>query len=441
MKNKLDLQNDNIKKLFFSYLIPSICGTIVTSIYILVDTIMIGKGISNYAVAGLNIILPLFTLFFGTGLLFGVGGSVLLSYYRGKKDYVNEDQCFSTAVVLNILASIFYVVIFIVFFEEIIYFLGATDHTIKYITDYGMVFAVGIPFFICSSFLQTFLRNDKAAKLAMMAVVSGGILNILLDYYFIFVFKWGMKGAAMATVIGNMTTCIILLMHFRSKRNKLFFRFNGISIQKIKDIIINGLSTFSNEISLGIVIFIFNIQLLRYIGDIGVMVYGVIANTTAIATSLCNGISQAVQPIASTNYGGGRMDRIKHLKKLGLNTAFITGTIFCVAGLLFPKFIINIFLRPNEEIITLGVQGISIFFISFIGLSGNIFLNNFYQAVLNPERALLISLLRGVILSLLFVFILPPFLGVTGIWLAMPLAETITLLVAINKSYKNKLLL
>ena len=432
MKKKLDLQKDNIKKLFFSYLAPSICGTIVTSIYILIDTIMIGKGISNYAVAGLNILLPLYTLFFGTGLLFGVGGSVLLSYYRGKKEYTNADECFSTAIALNFVASIFYVLFFSVFFQDIIYLLGATEYTIHYITDYGKVFAFGIPFFIFSSFLQTFLRNDKAAKRAMVAVIFGGVLNIILDYFFIFVLRWGMQGAALATVIGNIIACMILLTHFTSKGNKLFFSIKGISIRKIKEIVLNGLSIFFNEISLGIVIFIFNIQLLRYVGDIGVMVYGVIANTAAIATSLCNGISQAVQPIASINYGAGKMDRIKELKKLGFKTAIATGTLFCLAGVFVPKAIINIFLVPNQEIITLGTQAISIFFISFIGLSGNIFLNNFYQAVLNPRKALLISLLRGLILSLFFVFFLPPYLGVMGIWLAMPLAETITLFVAIN---------
>ncbi|TCK93309.1 putative MATE family efflux protein [Natranaerovirga hydrolytica] len=432
MKKQVDLLNDSIKKLFFAYLIPSVSGTLVTSIYILVDTIMIGKGISNHAVAGLNIILPLYTLVIGTGLLFGVGGSVLMSYFKGKSDEENAIKSYSTALGLTFIAMLIFMMIIGAFFNPLIGFLGATPNTISYVRAYGYIFIMGIPFFMFSAFFQTFIRNDKAAKLAMIGVVTGGIINIILDYYFIFILNWGMAGAALATVIGNGITCMILLMHFITKKNTLRFKLNHISVTKMGDIFKNGLSTFFNEISLGIVIFAFNIQLLRYVGDIGVTVYSIISNTAAMATSLSNGISQAVQPIASVNLGAQKMDRIKSLKKLGLTTAFILGFGFYITGRVFPEWIINIFLHPTEEIVLLGTDAITIFFISFIGLAGNIFLNNYYQSIIQPQKALLISLLRGLILSLSFVFILPAFLGIKGIWFAMPLAEMMTLMIALK---------
>ena len=416
-----------VSKIFFRYLFPSICGTMVTSIYVLADTIIIGKGIGADAMAALNIVLPLFNVFFGTGLLFGVGGSVLMSIARGKGEYQTGNRYFSTAVLLNAVISIIYMIIFLIFMEDMARFLGATEITLPYIMDYAPYVIWGLGFFSFSTFLQTFVRNDGAPKLSMIAVVTGGITNVFLDILFVFTFDMEMAGASIASVIGTIITTCILLFHFFSKRNGLHFTLKGLSFSFVKQIFKNGFTSFILEMSAGIVMFFFNIQILKYIGDIGVTMYGVIANTSIVVACLCNGINQASQPIISINHGAGLDERIRTVKKLGLKTAFIICSVPAILGLIVPNMFTNIFLNPNAEILALSSTAIRIYFTGFFVIGINMFIVGYFQSTVKPQLSLSLCLIKSCVLSVLFVYILPLFFGVTGIWAAVPLAEFITL--------------
>lgn len=420
-----------VKKLFFHYLLPSICGTMVTSIYVLADTIIIGKGIGIDAMAALNIVLPLFNIFFGTGLLFGVGGSVLMSIARGRGDTETGHRYFSMAVLLNAITCLFYMILFLLFLENIARFLGATDVTMPYILDYAPFILWGLGFFSFSTFLQTFVRNDGAPKLSMIGVASGGILNVILDIIFVFPLHMGMAGAALASVIGSITTCMILLLHFFSKKNGLRFTWKGLLPSYAIDIFKNGFTSFLLEVLAGFVMFIFNLQILKYVGDIGVSMYGVITNTSIVVTCLCNGINQASQPIISINYGAGLYDRIHTVKRLGLRTAVVICAIPAILGLVVPDMFTYIFLNPTSEILSLSTTAIRTYFIGFAVMGVNMFVIGFFQSTVKPHLSLVLCLLRGCILSILFVYILPIFLDVIGIWASVPLAEFLTLGVAI----------
>lgn len=433
-----NLLNDNVKQLFFRYLIPSVSATLVTSIYVLADTIFIGKGISDIAVAALNIIIPLFSLYFGMGLLFGVGGSVLLSVAKGQGDENKANTYFTVAFVANGIAALIFLIINLIAFDQIAYWLGASKTTIGYIREYGSYFIWGIPFFCFSSFLQAFVRNDKAPKLSMIAVISGGVINIIIDYVFIYIYDMGMGGAALATVLGSVVSCIILTTHFFSKSNTLHFVKKGLHLRYFNDVIKNGFSSFLIEMSSGIVIFIFNNQVLHYIGDVGVTVYSIISNTAIIVSSLSNGISQAAQPLLAMNYGAGKYDRIHQIKRLGLACSFITGIVFAVIGLCFPEFVVGLFIHPSKEIQELAPTAIQMYFISFILMVPNIFYSNYFQSTLQPIYALIICVLRGLLLSGVLVYILPIILGVKGIWLTMIFVECITLAVIIAFIIREK---
>jgi putative MATE family efflux protein len=426
MKKQIDLLNDNVNSLFLKYLFPSISATLVTSIYVLADTIMIGKGISTTAIAALNILLPLFSLFFGTGMLFGVGGAVLMSVSKGENNPKKANQYFTVAFIAATCITVLYFLIFFLFFERIISILGSTGETIGFVREYGLWLRLGIPFFVFSSFLQAFIRNDKAPKLSMIGVIAGGVTNVVLDYIFIFILHMGMAGAAIATVIGSVVTTLILLTHFFTNQNTMKLVRPQIPFQFLRSIAGNGLSSFIIEISGGIVIFVFNIQLLRYIGDIGVSVYSIISNSVIIVMSLMNGISQAAQPIIATNYGSGNRKRVISVRRIGMLFALGTGCMICLIGEVVPHVIIDIFIYPDAAILELAPAAIRIYFISFIGLGINIFFSNYFQAVLKPFNALLICLLRGLIFSILFVYLFPVFMGVLGIWLVMPVGEVLT---------------
>ena len=205
-----------VSKIFFRYLIPAILANMVTSIYILADTIIIGKGIDTLAMAALNIILPLFNIFFGVGLLFGVGGSVLMSIARGRGDEQLGKCYFTLSVILNAITCLILTILLWIFMEPVVHFLGATEATLPYIRDYAPYVILGLSAFAFSSLLQTFVRNDGAPKLSMIAVISGGVLNVILDLIFVFPLHMGMAGAAIASVIGSLCTVCILLLHFLS---------------------------------------------------------------------------------------------------------------------------------------------------------------------------------------------------------------------------------
>ncbi len=420
-----------INKLFFRYLIPSICGTMVTSIYVLADTIIIGKGLGLTALAALNIVLPLFNVFFGTGLLFGVGGSVLMSIYRGRGEYEKGNTYFSVSLLLNLIACILYMFLFLTYTEEIVRLLGATDATLPYVMDYAPYISCGIAAFSFSSFFQTFVRNDGSPKLSMIAVISGGIFNVIFDLVFVFPLHMGMTGAALASVGGSVLTVCILLTHFLSKNNTLRFSFRHFSPSCIIRIFQNGFTSFLVEICSGIVMFVFNLQLIRYVGNIGVSMYGVITNTAIVVLCLCNGINQAAQPILSINHGAGKKERVAQLKTLGLRTSLIICSVPAIVGLLAPNVFTCIFLNPNQEILALSSQAIRIYFTAFFITGINLFIIGYFQSVIQPLLSLILCLLRGCVLSILFVYLLPPFLDSTGIWLAVPLAETITTLIGL----------
>ena len=431
------LLTEPVSKIFFRYLFPAIMANMVTSIYILADTIIIGKGIGADAMAALNIILPLFNIFFGTGLLFGVGGSVLMSIARGSGDEKLGRCYFTLSIVLNAITCLFLTVILYIYMEPLVRFLGATDITMPYIRNYAPYVILGLSAFSFSSLLQTFVRNDGAPKLAMIAVVSGGVLNVILDIVFVFPLNMGMAGAAIASVLGSLCTIMILLFHFVSKTNGLKFSLEAFSFVQIGRIFKNGFTSFLIDITSGIVIFIFNIELLRCAGDTGVAMYGVICNSAIIVTCLCNGINQAAQPILSTNYGAGFHERIDGVRGLGIKTALAICSIPTILGLVVPNLFTYIFLNPNEEILAMSPTAIRIYFAGMLAMGINMFAVGYFQSTAKPALSLTLCLLRGCALSILFVKILAPLLGIVGIWASVPLGEVVTLFIAIYFMRKN----
>ena len=392
---QVDLLKDPPRKLFFQYLIPSVSATMVTSIYVLADSIMIGKGLGEIPIAALNLVLPIFNVLFGTGALFGVGGAVLFSVSMGNKDQARARRYFTLACLANAAFMLFYFICGNLWLEPILRLLGATTNTMSFAMDYAKLIILGTPVFCFSSFLQAFVRNDQAPRLAMAAVISGGMMNIFLDWLFIFPLNLGMGGAALATVLGTTTTCLILCTHFFHKENKMIPLWKNLRFRYIKEIFQYGFSSFFMEISTGIVIFVFNLQLLRYAGDLGVTVYSILSNSSYVIIALSNGIAQAAQPI--------------------------------------PLAVVYIFVNPTQPILEMAPLAVRLYFLCFIGMALNIFYVNYFQATLQSSKALTICALRGLILCVSLAFLLPtiPFLGVLGIWLAMPLSETISLLIAI----------
>lgn len=433
----MDLLKDSPKKLFSKYLVPSVSATMVTSIYILADSIMIGKGIGELAIAALNIVLPLFNIMFGTGALFGVGGAVLFSVTMGNGDADRAKRYFTVAALLNTSFVLFYLICGNVFLEPILTFLGATELTWDYAYDYARWLVLGTPVFAFSMFLQSFVRNDKNPKLAMAAVISGGVLNTVLDWILIYPMQMGMTGAIAASIIGTAVTCLILCTHFLRKDCNLRFSLQKLRPRYGKEIFQYGASSFLTELSGGILIFVLNQQALLYAGELGVTVYSVLTNSAYIVNAFSNGIAQAAQPIIATNFGAKAHQRINEVKTIGMRTALIAGSTFALIGLLFPLAVVYIFINPTEAILALAPLAVRIYFIGFIGAALNIFFTTYFQATLQPSKALTVCMLRGLVLSAAFAYILPLVLDINGIWASILLTEFITLGIAFAMDRKK----
>ncbi|AFS77165.1 Na+ driven multidrug efflux pump, MATE efflux family [Gottschalkia acidurici 9a] len=431
MSNKVDLLNDDVRKTFFRYLIPSIGGMLGTSLYVLADTMFVGRGIGSQGLAALNISIPMMNVFNGLGLLFGIGGATALSISRGQNDEDQVNHIFTKAMLMAGLLGIIFTIVRIFFLDELCTFLGASGTTLQMAKDYlGAVMSFSIAFLLNSA-LTVFVRNDGAPKLAMWGMLSGSIANVILDYVFIFIFGWGMWGAAVATGMSPVISLVILSTHFIRKNNTIKIIKTKLQLNILKRIVANGGSSFIVEISSGIVIFAFNNVILDITGDIGVSAYSIIANLSLVCTAIFTGIGQAIQPIVSINYGARKIERVYESARMAIYWALGLGVVFYMIGILFPNALISIFNKDNAELADITSRGIRLYFIAFIFMGLNIVMASYIQSTEQARTSMIISLSRGFIFIILFLAILPKVFGIDGVWLTLPLAEIMTVILSV----------
>ena len=226
----MNLLKDNVFKLYLKYFIPTIGAALSSAIYILFDTIFIGQGVGGDGLAALNIAIPIFGFYSGTGLLIGIGGSTLLSIERGRGHEKRSNKIFTLSIIMGSVISILYMILGLLFIDKVAYFLGATEYILPLVKEYLFIIMIGTVSFVMVNVLSPFIRADKAPKTAMAAVIIGGFTNIALDYIFVFPLNMGMKGAAIATVISSTLSLLVLSIHFIGKSNTLRFEDNFFRI-------------------------------------------------------------------------------------------------------------------------------------------------------------------------------------------------------------------
>ena len=433
----MNLLKDNVVKLYFKYFFPTMCAALSTSVYILFDTIFIGQGVGSKGLTALNISLPIYSIYFGTGLLIGIGGSTLMSIEKGRGRQDKADKIFTLSFILGLILATIYCIIGFIFLEEIALVLGATKEIMPFVKEYMVVVVIGTIPFVMGSVMAPFIRADKAPKKAMFAVIFSGFLNIILDYIFVFPLSMGMRGAAIATVFSYTISCLILLTHLLSKNNMLKFRKGFYKLSYITRIFKCGLPSLFIEVSLGFVIFIFNIQILKIIGDDGVTAYSIISNTGIIAVALFNGISQTIQPLISINMGANLKERATRLRNLGLSTALAIGVAFFILCIVFPEQIVRIFVKPTDEVLAIAINSIRIYATAFIIMGINMVSGAYFQSIELAKESFIIAFCRGLLFVSICVFVLPLFIGINGVWLSVPIGELLTLIVTVILVKKN----
>ena len=431
----MDLLNGKIRPLYFKYLSAAFGSAIISSIYSIVDTAMVGQYQGPNGTAALAVVAPVWNIIYSLGLLMGIGGSVIFSTKRGGETNTDgsENQYFTAAVIGSVLLSILAWIGIILFEDPIFTFFGANETLLPLAKDYLRPIKYVFPLFLFNQMLAAFLRNDGSPALATIGVLSGGIFNVFGDYFFVFPCNMGIYGAGLATAIGSVISFIVMGTHFFSRKNTLKLIKPENLFSKLRAISITGFSTFFIDVAMGILTVLFNRQIMKYLGSNALAIYGPIIQVSTFVQCCAYSVGQASQPIISTNFGAGKPDRIKETLSLALWTTAFFGIFWTALSMAVPNFYIRVFMAPTEEILNMAPSIVRTYALSFLLLPFNIFSTYYFQSIAQPKAAFIVSVSRGLIISGILILLLPVIAGASSLWLAMPITELIVAVyVAIN---------
>lgn len=427
----MDFITGDIKQPYRKFLTASMASAMVMSIYSFVDTIAVGQSEGPAGAAAMAVITPLYGVLIFLGILCGVGGSVLYGNARGEGKEEKANALFTAATGLMLFLILLVWIIFALFHQQIFTFFGADTELMPKVMEYARWLIWFLPVFILPTFISSFIRNDGAPGLAMAAVIIGGCVNIFGDWFFVFPLGLGMTGAAMATVLGTSVQVIIMCIHFFTKKCTLRI----VKPNHVKPAICQtlGIGFGASVLDLGTVILsiIMNNQIMRYGDTNALAVYGVVATITSLFQALYCGVGQAIQPIVSANCGAMQTQRIKQVWKMSLTTVIVLGIVFTAIGELFPTQIVRLFMDVTPEILAAAPGIIRPFFLLFLFLGITVLATYHLQSIMHGRMSMMIAVLRSVVISGLLICILPLFMGILGVWVAMPISELIVAVIAL----------
>ena len=433
----MDLLNGKVKLLYFKFLSAAFGSAIISSVYSIVDTAMVGQYQGPSGTAALAVVAPVWNIIYSLGLLMGIGGSVIFSTKRGGRTNTDgsENQYFTAAVIGSVILSILSWIGVICFEDALLTFFGADETLLPLARDYMRPIKYVFPLFLFNQMLAAFLRNDGSPGLATFGVLAGGIFNVFGDYFLVFPCDMGIYGAGLATAIGSGISFIVMLTHFVSRKNTLKLIKTDHLFAKLRAISITGFSTFFIDVAMGILTVLFNRQIMKYLGANALSIYGPIIQVSTFVQCCAYSVGQASQPIISTNFGAEKPERIKETLSLALWTTAFFGLFWTALSMAVPNFYIRVFMAPTEEILAMAPAIVRTYALSFILLPFNIFSTYYFQAIAQPKAAFVVSVARGLVISGILILILPVIAGASSLWFAMPITEV---LVAIYAGAKIK---
>ena len=414
-----------MRKEFFKYAIPSALAMFISSLYTVIDGIFVGQGVGDSALAAVNIVLPFTVMLFGLASMFAIGGGALVSKNIGANNVEKAVNIFRQVFKALLIFSLIISIVCVVFTSQIVTVLGATEVLKPLAVDYLRFYAIFCIPNLIGIVLNSFVRNDGRPKLAMVSTISGAITNIILDYIFIFNLGMGIKGAAIATGLGQIITVSILIPHFIMKKGFLSFGNVKVSFKTVKEFCTIGFPSFFAQGSYSIIVLLHNIALVKYVGEVGISAYSILNYLTTNIYMVLYGITLGVQPLVS--YNSGKKDGEKMLgffKITSISNILITA-FFVVISFVFGPVLISIF-TSDGQIVELAYNALKIACLSYFAVGLN--LNNlvYYQAIEIPKYSNLSCILRSVVYLPICLFVLGRFFGVNGIWVSAIISETLT---------------
>ncbi len=441
----LVLGTEKISKLLLQYALPAIIAMTASSLYNMVDSIFIGHGVGALGIAGLALTFPLMNLASAFGSLVGVGASTIVSVKLGQKDYDSANKLLGNVLVLNVIIGVAFTIVCLPFLDPILRFFGASDNTLTYARDYMEIVLLGNVITHMYLGLNAVLRSSGYPKMAMYATLASVVLNIILNPIFIFVLNWGIKGAAWATVFSQVISLVYQLIHFSNPKQLLHFKKGIYKLRKdlVNGIISIGLSPFLMNICSSMIIILINRGLKEHGGDMAIGAYGIVNRIIFLFTMIIMGLNQGMQPIAGYNFGARLFPRVTEITKLTVKWAVGVATFGFIICHLFPTYIVRLF-TTDPDLIHAAVYGLHIVFAVFPIVGFQMVATNFFTSIGMSKKAILLSLTRQLLLLVPCLIILPRFLGTLGVWISIPIADSlatiITALVLFNQFKKFKTL-
>ena len=432
MNSQSKFESSNMFSLILKYSIPAALSLLISAIYNIVDRIFVGNFNGTSALAGLSICFPLTYMMMAFGITCSAGGSSLFSLFSGKKEQENMNITFSNSIILVIFFEIILTIFLYFTVEPMLKLFGVTETAYIYAYEYYKIVIIGCIFQGLSMVLCDFIRVSGKPLEGMIVTGVGAITNIILDAVFVAILSLGVKGAAWATVIGQCFS-VILGIYFLSKGHisvnisKSNFKFNfDIS----KKIIVCGFAFWISQMAMGLISLIYNSQLGKYGGDIAISVYAVIASVMTFVIMPASGISQGIQPIIGNNYGAGNLKQVMNVFYQSSALSVGVTCIIWIIVMVFPKTILMAF-GAKEEMLNIGIIGLRINFCVTPILGFVMLVTTFFQSIVKPIPSIVLTFLRQIVLLITFIYVLPMFWDINGIFIAQPISDIFALIIGI----------
>lgn len=434
--NPTDLGTKSIGRLLTQYSVPAVIASVVTSLYNIIDSIFIGRGVGAMAIAGLAITFPLMNLVVAFCMFIAVGGAAVTSIFMGQNNLGRATDVINNVLVLCLIHAVVFGGLALLFLDPILYFFGATDETIGYAREFMQVILIGTPVAFVFIGLNNLLRATGYPRKAMVSALLSVGVNIALAPVLIFKLDWGIRGAAVATVCGQFTAFVWVLCHFLSRKSFVHFKRHNswFNLSIARRIYAIGLSPFLMNVCACVVVVFINRALLDYGGanaNLAVGAYGILNRTTMFFVMIVFGVTQGMQPILGFNYGAGKMERVKKTLRIGIWVGVAVTSVGWIITEGLPDAVSGLF-TVDPTLIGIARSGFRIYFIAYPVVGCQIVIQNFFQSIGRPAYSIFLSLTRQLLFLVPFLLFMPRLWGVSGVWASMAASDLLAFFMAIG---------
>lgn len=423
-KTANSLGSDNIGRLLIQYSIPAIIATASASLYNIIDRVFIGHGVGPYAISGLSLTLPFMNITTAFGALVGIGASTMVSIRLGQRNRQGATHILGNAVMLNLIIGLLVAFAGFIFLDPVLSAMGASPKTLPYARMFMQVILLGNVFSHLYLGLNNIMRSSGYPRKAMTITLITVGINLALAPIFIFLFEWGIRGAALATVVAQLSGAVLGLVHFFRRDSNVHFLpgYQRLNMNIVKEIFSVGMATFLMFISASLVVLLINRSLGKYGGDFAIGAYGIINSILSLIVMVVLGFTQGMQPIAGFNFGAQQYDRVRQVFKITLVAGTVVTTFGFLISMIFPRQIASVF-TDNQELINLSASGLRYVLMVFPIVGFQMVTSNFFQSIGKAHISMILSLSRQVLFLIPAMLILSRLYGLNGVWVSMPVSD------------------